>query len=384
MKIAVLREIQPGETRAAAVPESLRRLARGAASVAVEAGLGRGCGLDDERYASAGATVAPGAEAALDGAQVVLKVLPPATGPDAPRDEVALLQPGQVLAGMLAPAANPESIAALAARGVTSFTLDAMPRITRAQSMDVLSSMATVAGYQAVILAAAALGKMMPMMMTAAGTIKPANVLVIGAGVAGLQAIATARRLGAVVKAADTRPAVKEQILSLGAKFVALEVAHEAQAAGGYAADLGEAYYRKEQEILAPHVAEADIIITTAMIPDRKAPLLISDEMLASMRRGSVIVDMAAAAGGNCKATQPGHDVQAAGVKILAPLNLPAQVPLDASRMYASNIASFVAELVKDDHVNVDMDNEVIAATLVTREGKVVGKAAQALKGVGA
>ncbi|MCE5277652.1 MAG: Re/Si-specific NAD(P)(+) transhydrogenase subunit alpha [Planctomycetaceae bacterium] len=372
MKIAVLREILPGETRAAAVPESLRRLARGGTSVAVEAGLGRGCGIADDKYASAGASVAPDAAAALDGAELVLKVLPPAWGPCAPRDEVELLHSGQVLVGMLAPAANPELIAALAQRGVTCFSLDAMPRITRAQSMDVLSSMSTVAGYQAVVLAAAALGKMMPMMMTAAGTIKPANVLVIGAGVAGLQAVATARRLGGVVKAVDTRPAVKEQILSLGAKFVPLEVAHDAEAAGGYAADLGSEYYRKEQEILAPHVAEADIIVATAMIPNRKAPLLITKDMLASMRGGSVIVDLAASAGGNCEATEPGKDVQVEGVKILAPLNLPTQVPLDASRMYASNIASFVAELVKDDQVNVDMENEVIADTLVTRDGQVV------------
>jgi len=377
MKLAIPREVVAGETRVAVVPEQVRRFVRDGLEVVVEAGAGAGAFLDDAAYADAGAAVVEDPAGVLGGADLVVKVAAP-TAEAAGRDELELLRPGVVLVAMLNPAVNVELAEALAERGVTSFSMDAIPRITRAQSMDVLSSMSTLAGYRAVLLAAGELGKMMPMMMTAAGTLKPASALVIGAGVAGLQAIATAKRLGAVVKGVDVRPAVKEQVESLGARFVPMEVEHaEAETAGGYAADLGEEFYAKEQKILAPHVREADIVITTALIPGRPAPRLITAAMVEPMRPGSVIVDLAATAGGNCSLTEPGRRVQRHGVTILGPLNLPAQMPVHASWMYSRNMAAFVNELVRDGQVKVDLENEIIRETLITHEGKVVHEAAR-------
>ena len=315
---------------------------------------------------------------------MVVKINAPTMDGSAGRCEVDLLKEGSALVALLYPRTNGDLVRRLAQAGVTSFSLDLMPRITRAQSMDVLSSMSTVSGYRAVLIAAGALPELMPMMMTAAGTIRPAKALIIGAGVAGLQAIATARRLGAVVKAVDVRPAVQEQIESLGARFVSMEVkAEETEIAGGYAADLGEEVYRKQREILAPHVKESNIVITTALVPGREAPRLISEEMVESMKPGSVIVDLAATAGGNCALTEPGERVVKHGVTIFGPLNLPSEMAVDASQMFSRNVAAYLGELVKDGELAIDMENEVVRGTLVTRDGQVVSEAAQKAVGEG-
>ena len=373
MKVAVPKEIVPGETRVALVPETVRQLVKGGLEMAVEAGAGGKAFLEDAAYEDAGATVVPDAGTLLADAALVLKVAAPTTDAAAGRNELELLRGGVVLVAMLNPAANLDLVRALAAANVTGLSMDTIPRISRAQSMDALSSMATLAGYKAALLAADELAKIMPMMMTAAGTIRPASALVIGAGVAGLQAIATARRLGAAVRAVDTRPAVKEEVESLGARFVALDVEHaEEEDAGGYARDLGEAFYRQQQEILAPHVKDADIVIATALIPGRPAPALITQTMVETMKPGSVIVDLAAPAGGNCTLTEPGGRIRHAGVTILGPLNLPAELPVHASQMYSRNVAALLGELVKDGQMNLDMENEIIRGMLITHEGRIV------------
>ncbi len=377
MKLGIVKEITPGETRVAIIPETVAKLAKAKVEAIVEAGAGAKAFFDDAEYEKAGAKIATDAADVWAGADVVVKIHPPTMDESAGRRELDLLRPGMVLVAMLSPAAKPDLLAALAEAKVTSFSLDAVPRITRAQSMDVLSSMSTLAGYKAVLLAADALGKIMPMMMTAGGTIRPASALIIGAGVAGLQAIATARRLGAVVKAVDTRPPVKEQVESLGARFIPLQVEHEeAQTAGGYAKDLGEEFYKAEQEVLAPHVRDADIIITTALIPGRAAPLLITEAMVASMGRGSVIVDLAAPAGGNCTLTQPGKRIHRHGVTIVGAMNLPAELPLHASQMFSRNAAAFLSELLKEGQVRVDMENEIIREMLITHDGRIARQAA--------
>jgi NAD(P) transhydrogenase subunit alpha len=282
-----------------------------------------------------------------------------------------LLDQGQVLICLLAPSVNTQLVQLLAGAGVTSFALDAMPRISRAQAMDVLSSQSTVSGYRAVLLAVGSLATMAPMMMTAAGTIRPAGALVIGAGVAGLQAIATAKRLGAVVTAIDVRPSAREEVESLGAKFIPMEVDHSAQDSGGYATDLGAEFYRAEQEIIAPFAKKADFIISTALIPNRPAPLLITEEMVDSMKPGSVLVDMAGSAGGNCELSRPGQVTEHNRVTIHAPLNLPSEIPIDASEMFSSNVAAFINELLNDDgELNIDLENEIIKGTLITYEGE--------------
>ena len=391
MKLGIPKEITPGETRTAAVPETIKKLAATGLEVAVEAGAGQASFIADAEFEAAGAAIAADAEALYGQAEIVLKVLAPTTDPppatrkrgkqaEAPagRAEIEMLASGSILIAMLAPLSNPQLAQRLAEANITSFALDAMPRTTRAQSMDVLSSMATIAGYKAVLRAADELAKMMPMMMTAAGTIRPASALIIGAGVAGLQAIATAKRLGAVVTAVDVRPAVREQIESLGAKFVAMEVEHQAETAGGYAADLGEAFYKQEQDILAPHVKQADIVISTAMIPGRPAPVLITESMVDQMKPGSAIVDLAVATGGNCTLTKPDQRVERNGVAVLGPTNLPADLPIHASMMFARNAAEFVKELVAGEgQVDIDLENEIIRGTLITHEGKVVHEGAK-------
>jgi NAD(P) transhydrogenase subunit alpha len=365
MKLAIVRESAPGETRVAATPETVRELVKLGLEVAVQAGAGRAAGFDDTQYEQAGAAIAADAAVALRGSAIVLRVAPPAD-----LSEADLLDENSVLAGMLAPAANDQFIQQLTQRRVTAFSLERMPRITRAQPMGVLSSMSTVAGYKAVLLAANELGKMLPMMMTAAGTLRPATALVIGAGVAGLQAIATARKLGAIVTGVDVRPAAQEQVKSLGARFVPMQVEHETQTAGGYAADLGEDFYKQEQDILAPHVKGSDIVITTALIPNRPAPKLITAQMVESMKLGSVIVDLAASAGGNCSLTAPDERIDHHGKIVLGPTNLPAAVPQHASVMFARNMLSFVKELLSDGQLNIDTDNPIIGQTLLTRDGQ--------------
>jgi NAD(P) transhydrogenase subunit alpha len=372
MKIGVCKET--ADTRVAAVEETVRAFKKNGHEVFVQAAAGAAANISDENYQQAGATVVPSLKELLATAEVVLKVQPPVAGGD--NDEVGQLRSGTVLVATLRPLTDPALAAKLAAAGVTSFSMDMVPRIARAQSMDVLSSMASVAGYKAVLLAANRIGRLMPMMMTAAGTIQPAGVLVIGAGVAGLQAIATARRLGATIKAVDTRPAVKEQVESLGAKFVPLEVDHQqAQDAGGYAKDLGEEFYRQEQEIVAPHLKGCSVVICTAQIPGRKAPVLITEAMVKTMLPGSAIIDIAAPYGGNCSLTKPGQWVEAHGVSIYGPENLPAEMPALSSTLYSRNIATFLNELIKDGKVNLDMNNEVIKGMLITHEGKIVSEA---------
>jgi NAD(P) transhydrogenase subunit alpha len=366
MKLGIAKETTSGETRVALIPESVRRLTKSGLEVLVQAGAGEAAFCRDADYQDAGAKIVPDA-AALAEAEILCKVLAPQA------DEIAALS-GKTLIAMLAPLSSADRVRQLAEAKVTSFALDTMPRITRAQSMDVLSSMSTVAGYKAVLLAGCQLAKMAPMMMTAAGTLRPSNALVIGAGVAGLQAIATAKRIGAVTTAVDVRPAVREQIESLGAKFVPMEVDHQAEDAGGYATDLGEDFYKQEQEILAPHVKNADIIISTALIPGKPAPKLITEQMVASMKPGSVIVDLAAIAGGNCALSRPDETVRhEGGVTVLAPTNLPATVPLHASQMYAKNIENFLKEILDDENrLHLDRENEVVAGTLITQDGQVV------------
>ena len=376
----VPRETEAGETRVAAVPETVKTLAKLGVKTQIEAGAGVAAGFPDAEYREAGAEIV-GADAA-GRADLVLRVMPPKEG----TAEVTALKKGATLVCSLQPALRLPLVQALAAAGVTTLALDLVPRITRAQKMDILSSQATAAGYQAVLLAAVTLPKFFPLLMTAAGTITPAKVFVLGAGVAGLQAIATAKRLGAVVEANDIRSAAKEQVESLGGKFVDTGTPPDAETKGGYAKEAGEEYLRKQREILTTHVAAADVVITTALIPGRKAPILVKADMVAKMKPGSVVVDLAAAMGGNVEGTKPGETVVTAnGVRIIGEPNLPALVPADASRMFARNVVAFLSEFVKDGKQTLNLENEILAAVAVTHDGVVRHQpSAQALAGKGA
>jgi proton-translocating NAD(P)+ transhydrogenase subunit alpha len=369
MKVAVLGESQPGEHRVAIIPASIRELEKAGFDVSVVQGAGESSHYLDAEYADAGATVVANTAAALEGATVALKVQPPSA------DEVGQLPKNVILISLLSPLTNADLIQQLADQGVTSFALELIPRITRAQRMDVLSSQATVAGYKAVLMGADELGKFLPMFMTAAGTIRPGKVLVLGAGVAGLQAIATARRLGAKVEAFDVRPAVKEQVESLGATFIEAEEEVTAEGEGGYAKELSEDEHKKELDLIAAHVHDADIVITTAQIPGRPAPELITREMVESMRPGSVVVDLAAPSGGNCALSEDGQTVVHEGVKIIGPSNLPAEIPVHASQMFAKNIVTFLKELVDSENetpsIRLNFDDEIIQATCVAHAGEV-------------
>jgi len=363
MKIGVPKETMPGETRVGIVPETVGRLAKAANTVVVERGAGTASSFTDEAYEKAGAQLV---DNAYD-AELVVKVQRPTD------EEIGKLRSGTVLIAFLQPLTNHKLVDQLARAGVTALSMDAIPRITRAQPMDALSSQATVAGYKAVLLAAAALPKFFPMLTTAAGTIAPAKALVIGAGVAGLQAIATARRLGAVVEAFDTRPVVKEQVQSLGAKFLEIDLGESGAGAGGYAKELSEEAHKKEVELLAKAARENDIVITTAAIPGRKAPVLITRDMIPTMKPGSVIVDLAAETGGNVEGTEAGKTIVVNGVSIIGQLNIPASMPFHASQMYSRNIASLLALMLKKDGTfNVDMTDEVVKGTVITKDGEVV------------
>jgi NAD(P) transhydrogenase subunit alpha len=371
MIVGVPRESHPGEQRVALVPSAIAPLARAGLEVAVESAAGEGAGYPDAAYAAQGATIAGSRDELFARADLVLQVR--GTNFETGRADVALLRPGQVLVGLFDVLASPSAVQELAARGVTLFALELMPRITRAQAMDVLSSMSVVAGYKAVLLAAGALSKMFPMMMTAAGTLAPAKVLVVGAGVAGLQAISTARRLGAVVRAYDVRQAVKEEVESLGAKFVEMQLETTgSEDEAGYAKALGEAFYRRQRELMTQVVAESDVVITTAAVPGKRAPVLITAEMARAMAPGSVIVDLAAERGGNCELTRAGETVVESGVKILGPVNLAATLPQHASQMYSKNVATFLAHLVKDGKLEIDTADEITRETLVARDGQMV------------
>jgi H+-translocating NAD(P) transhydrogenase subunit alpha len=364
--VGVSRETAPGERRVAMTPDTVKRLTASGVVVKVESGAGLASGHSDESYVAAGATIVADAAEAFN-AQVVIKV----QKPDA--NEAALLNPGTTIIAILQPMTNVDLVRDLAARDITAFSMDAIPRTTRAQSMDVLSSQATVAGYKAVLMAADTLPKFFPMLTTAAGSIVPAKVLVVGAGVAGLQAIATARRLGAVVEAYDTRPVVKEQVESLGAKFVDIPVdTSDAQTAGGYAKEVSAETLRKQQEVLADHAAKSDVVVTTAAVPGRPAPRLISRETVERMRPGSVIVDLAAETGGNVELTKAGETVEHNGVKIMGQLNLPSTMPVHASQMYAKNIQNLLDLLIKNGKLDPDFEDEIVKDTVITRGGDVV------------
>jgi NAD(P) transhydrogenase subunit alpha len=372
--VSVPKESLANERRVALTPDIVKRLVKQAVEVRVEHDAGMGASHTDADYEAAGAKVVADADAVWREADVALHVQQPRTEG---RNEVALLREGAVVVGMLYPLTNIGLVKELAARKITSFSLDQLPRITRAQTMDVLSSMSTIAGYRAVLLAAAHHGKFFPMLVTAAGTIAPSKTLILGAGVAGLQAIATARRLGAVVEAFDVRPAVKEQVESLGAKFVAPEAgALEAEGEGGYAKELSADQHKRELEFIHERLRTADVVITTALIPGRPAPELITEAMLKDMRRGSVIVDLAAEAGGNCKLTQVGETVVRHGVSLMGPVNLPGGMPVHASQMYAKNMHAFLGLLIdKEGNLNLDFEDEIVKGTCITHEGRVVHEA---------
>ena len=367
--IAVTRERREGETRCAVTPETVKKLIALGATVSVEAGTGVGSSIPDADYAEAGATVKPDTRAVLEGADIVLKV----RGPTA--QETSALKPGAIVIAMLDAYREKDTVEALKGAGVTAFAMEFVPRITRAQVMDVLSSQANLAGYRAVIEAAYAFGKGFPMMMTAAGTVAPAKVFVMGVGVAGLQAIATARRLGAVVTATDVRPATKEQVESLGAKFLAVEDEEfkNAQTAGGYAKPMSPEYQAKQAALTGEHIKKQDIVITTALIPGRAAPVLVSAEQVASMKPGSVLIDLAVEAGGNVAGAKAGEVVTTAnGVSIVGYTNLPGRIAADASALYARNLTAFVGLMLKDGVVTLDLEDEILKAAVVTHGGAVV------------
>jgi NAD(P) transhydrogenase subunit alpha len=373
VRIAVPRERQPGELRVALVPAALRALLAAGLQVNVEAGAGERAGHPDAAYTEAGATVVADLKKLLADADVVLHVSLPSD------EEVKQLAKGSTLVGLLRATSNLPLLERLAKRGVDVHSLELLPRISRAQEMDVLSSMASAAGYHGVLMAAVRLPRFMPLLMTAAGTVRPARVLVVGAGVAGLQAIATARRLGAVVEAFDVRPVVREQVESLGARFVDIGV-EAAETGTGYAAQLSGEAEEREREILSRHVADADCVITTALIAGRDAPRLISAEMVAAMRPGSVIVDLAAEGGGNCELTKPGEEVEVSGVRICGQTDLASRMATDTSQLYAGNMSKFLLHLVRAGEVRHDLDDEILGATCVVADGALRGAAAPAPK----
>jgi len=373
MKVGVPKEILPGETRVALIPETVKRLTGKSLEVQVEAGAGAAAGYPDEAYREAGAIIVSRHESVLGDCDLILKIQRPATAADGVADEVALFKPGATLITFLQPFARRELMQQLAQRNVTACSMELIPRITRAQNMDALSSMATVAGYKAVLLAANAFHRFFPMFMTAAGTIAPARALILGAGVAGLQAIATAKRLGAQVEAFDTRPAAGEQVLSLGAKFVSLDVSQEeAEDAGGYAKQLSEDHHMRELELIGGRIKRSDIVVTTAQIPGRQAPVLITEEMVQSMKQGSVIVDLAVETGGNCPLSELNKTVVKHGVTIIGQGNLPSLMPMHASQMYSKNIGNLVLHLVPDKELVLDMNDPITNGIVVTHGGKIV------------
>jgi NAD(P) transhydrogenase subunit alpha len=373
MIVGVPRESYPGERRVALVPGVIPNLAKAGLEVVIEAGAGVEAGYPDALYTDKGAKILASRAEVFRSADIIVQVLSYGANDQTGQADVPLFKRGQILIGFLRPLNDVQSLREIAAAGVTSFSVELMPRITRAQSMDALSSMATIAGYKAVLIGADKLPRIFPMLTTAAGTITPSRVLVIGAGVAGLQAIATARRLGAVVSAYDLRPAVKEQVQSLGGRFVELplEVA-DAQDASGYAKAQDESFYQRQRELLGKVVAESDVVITTAVVPGKKSPILVTKEMVAGMAPGSVIVDLAAERGGNCELTRPNEVIVINGVMIVGNINLAGTVPYHASQMYAKNLANFLVHLVKDGSMQMNLDDEITRGTLCTHAGDIV------------
>ncbi len=376
MIVSVPKESAPGERRVALVPELVPKLTKAGLEIVVQSGAGAAAGFLDPSYIGVGARIEP---EVFNKADVLLKVQPPTAV------EIEQMKAGATLIGFLQPYTSTAEITALAARRITAFSMEFMPRITRAQSMDALSAMSTVAGYKGVLLAAGRLPKFFPLLMTAAGTVTPAHVFVIGAGVAGLQAIATAMRLGAVVEAYDTRPAVKEQVESLGAKFADLGLeTKDAEAKSGYAKAQSEEFYKKQQEMMTRYVTAADAVIPTALVPGQRAPVLITEEMVRGMRPGSVIIDLAAEQGGNCALTEPGQEIVKYGVVIIGPMNLPSTVPFHASQMYARTAANFLAHLLKDGAIHLDLNDELTRGPLVTHQGEILHQVVKARLSSGA
>jgi NAD(P) transhydrogenase subunit alpha len=370
MKLGVPKEIWPGENRVALVPESCKKLSGAGVEILIQSGAGANAFVDDDAYAGAGAKILADAQTLYREADFILKVQPPLVVPGEV-NEVELMRPGSMLLATLMPTRHLNVVRELAARQITAFATDAIPRTTRAQAMDVLSSMANISGYKGVLLAALELPKYFPMFMTAAGTVFPAKVFVIGAGVAGLQAIATAKRLGAALTATDVRPEVKEQIESVGARYVGIELKESAAAGGGYAKELSEDDKRKQQELLVEQLKLSDVVITTALIRGVLAPKLISAEMVRSMRRGSLIVDLAADGGGNCELSRPGETVIENGVKIIAPLNLPSTMPVHASTLYSRNLTAFVMAFWEENQFKLDWNDEILGQAVITHGGEV-------------
>ncbi|HIN92652.1 MAG TPA: Re/Si-specific NAD(P)(+) transhydrogenase subunit alpha [Alphaproteobacteria bacterium] len=375
MKIAIPKELRDGETRVAMSPDMIKKLVAMGLEVMIETGAGNRAMLLDDLYRKAGALIGANANETYSGADIVLKVRPPIR-PDQGPDELAMIKSGALLIGLLEPLQNTDSVAAYAKAGVTAFAMELLPRISRAQSMDVLSSQSNLAGYKAVIEAAAAFGKAFPMMMTAAGTIAPAKVLVLGTGVAGLQAIATARRLGAIVSAFDVRLAAKEEAESLGAKFIEVisEKTQGAETKDGYAKEMSEEYKRKQKELIHETLKSQDIVITTALIPGKSAPVLITEEMVKDMNLGSVIVDLAIESGGNCSITELGKVVFRHGVTLIGHANMPGHAPVDASALYARSLVNFITPMIDPEtkDLAIDWEDEIIAGTLITHDGKIV------------
>ena len=365
MNVAVLTE-GASDSRVALVPESVPRIVKAGAAVTVQHDAGNRAGFDDSAYRESGATIASTPQEALANADITVKVTRPTD------EELDLLRPGSVLVALLAPLGDPQYVQGLASRRITALSMDAIPRITRAQSMDVLSSQSNIAGYKAVLLAAAALPKFFPMLTTAAGTIRPAKVLVLGAGVAGLQAIATARRLGAVVSAYDTRAVVKEQVQSLGATFLEIDLGADGEGTGGYAKELSAEQIDQQRRFMVEHIGASDVVITTALVPGIRAPLLITEEAVAAMKPGSVIVDLAAEAGGNCALTVPGETTVAHGVTIIGQFNLAGTLPYHASQLYSRNVSALLQLLIKDGQLNVDLNDEIIKGAMLTHDGEIV------------
>ncbi len=374
MKIAVPKEVYEDERRVALVPGAVGKLVKGGYQVVVEAGAGERASYPDEEYKTAGADIASSLDELYKDATVILKVRPPKEHPSAKKHEIDLYPQNVILISYLEVLREPEIANKLAKQNVTAFALETVPRISRAQAMDALSSQASAAGYKAVLIAAEAIHKYFPMLTTAAGTIRPARVLVLGAGVAGLQAIATAKRLGSTVEAFDIRKATKEEVQSLGAKFIEVDLGESGEAEGGYAKELSEEAKKREHEVLREHMSQVDVIITTAAVPGKKAPVLVTEDMLDVIKPGSVIVDMAVEQGGNVVGSKPGERVERNGVTIIGPINLPSQMAIHTSQLYARNVVTLLNHLIKEGQISLDFEDEITKGACITHEGQVVNE----------
>ncbi len=368
MKVSIPKEISEGERRVAIVPKMAAQLKKDGYDILVEADAGEAAFFSDSEYEHTGATIVANAQSIYAEADVIMKIWPPQKG------EVEMMKPGSTYIGFLAPLSGLDIIRQINKKNITSFAMEFIPRIARSQSMDALSSMASIAGYRAVLIATQHLGKFFPLMMTAAGTIPPARVLILGAGVAGLQAIATARRLGASVEAFDTRPAVREQVESLGAQFTEMELVEDAENSGGYAKEMSDEFLKREREIIGSRIAQNNVVITTAQVFGKKAPILITEEMVKRMKKGSVIIDLAAEQGGNCELTEAGMSIVKHGIIICGMVNLPSTLPIDASRMYSRNITNFFRHLYKTKDGTLDFEDEITKSTCITHKGEIMNE----------